>query len=187
MTDTAHTEPAAPAPDPPQRRDTRTTLVLAVVAAVAVVALAAVAVVAVTRDDGGTTVDSSGMPGSTMGSDHMMNGTMSGSMSGSMAGHGANSPTVPGARQVAVAATSFRFTPSEIHVRAGEDVTIALTAADLAHDFTIDELGVHVVAAPGQQGTGGLHAPDTAGTYTAYCSVSGHRDAGMKVTVVVDA
>jgi heme/copper-type cytochrome/quinol oxidase subunit 2 len=108
-------------------------------------------------------------------------------MDNSMMGYDAPSATVPGARQVGVSSTSFSFTPDVIHVRAGEDVTIVLAAADIAHDFTIDELDVHVAAAPGQTGRGGLHAPSTPSRYTAYCSVSGHRRAGMTASVVIDA
>jgi heme/copper-type cytochrome/quinol oxidase subunit 2 len=125
----------------------------------------------------------------------MMNGPMAGSshmagsdhMAGSMMNHGSSSPTVVGAREIAVSATSFRFQPSEIHVRTGEDVTIVLAASDVGHDFTIDELGVHVVATPGQPGRGGLHAPASPGRYTVYCSVAGHRQAGMTASLVVDA
>lgn len=68
----------------------------------------------------------------------MMGGSM---MNGPMMGHGASSPTVPGAREIAVTSTSFRFEPNEIHVRAAQDVTIVLAANDIAHDFTIDALG----------------------------------------------
>ena len=172
-----------PEPSQPPGRNTVTAAV-AVLAVVAVIALAVVAIVAVTNRDNGHTamMGTNGMPG-TMASGQMMNGSM---MNGPMAGHGSSSPTVPGAREIAVTATSFRFEPAEIHVRAGEDVTIVLAAGDLAHDFTIDALGFHVAAAPGQPGRGGLHAPSTPARYTAYCSVAGHRQAGMTATVIVD-
>jgi nitrite reductase (NO-forming) len=184
MTDTMHAPPSPPEPAPPPGRNTVTAAV-AVLAVVAVIALAVVAIVAVTnRDDGHTTmIGTNGMPG-TMGSSQMMGGSM---MNGPMMGHRSSSPTVPGAREVAITAMSFRFDPAEIHVQAGEDVTILLAASDVAHDFTIDALDVHVAAAPGQLGRGGLHAPSTPGRYTAYCSVAGHRQAGMTATVVVDA
>ena len=80
-----------------------------------------------------------------------------------------------------------RPNPATVAVRAGEDVTIVLAASDIGHDFTVDDLGVHVAAAPRQLGRGGLHAPATTGRYTAYCSVAGHEQAGMTATVVVDA
>ena len=184
MTDTMQAPPAPPEPSPSPGRNPVTAAV-AVLAVVAVIALAVVAIVAVTNRDNGHArmMGTNGMPG-TMGSSQMMGGSM---MNGPMMGQGSSSPTVPGAREIAVTATSFRFAPSEIHVRTGEDVTIVITATDVAHDFTIDALGFHVVAAPGQPGRGGLHAPSTAGRYTAYCSVPGHRQAGMTATVVVDA
>ena len=184
MTDTTQAPPAPLEPSPPPGRNPLTAAV-AVLAVVAVIALAVVAIVAVNnRGNGHTTMmGTNGMPG-TMGSSQMMGGSM---MNGPMMGHGSSSPTVPGVREIAVTATSFRFEPNEIHVRAGEDVTIVLTASDIAHDFTIDALGFHVAAAPGQPGRGGLHSQSTPGRYTAYCSVAGHRQAGMTATVIVDA
>ena len=156
-------------------------MLLAVLAAVAITALAMLAILApIGGDEGHTSMMNNGqMAGPMMGPVQMMDN--------SMMGHDAPSATVPGARQVRVSSTSFRFTPDEIHVRAGEDVTIVLAAADIAHDFTIDELDVHVAASPGQTGRGGLHAPSTPGRYTAYCSVAGHRSAGMTATVIVDS
>ncbi len=184
MTDTMQAPPAPPEPTPSPGRNTVTAAV-AVLAVVAVIALAVVAIVAVTnRGNGHTTMmGANGTPGPMMGQGQMMGGS---TMNGPMTGHGSSSPTVPGAREIAVTATSLRFDRTEIHVRAGEDVTIVLTASDIAHDFTIDTLGFHVAAAPGQPGRGGLHAPSTPGRYTAYCSVAGHRQAGMTATVIVD-
>ena len=180
MTETL--DPSAPAHETreSERRNTNRIL-LAVLAAVAITALAMLAILApMGGDQGHTSMMNNGqMPGPMMGNYQMMDN--------SMMGHDAPSATVPGAREVPVSSTSFRFTPDEIHVRANEDVTVVLTASDIAHDFTIDELDVHVAASPGQTGRGGLHAPRTAGRYTAYCSVAGHRSAGMTATVVVDS
>lgn len=181
MTDTIDAAPAAPVADSPSPdRRNLTMVVLAVIATVAVVALALVAILAVTDDDRHTMMDGSGaMPGSMMGPGGMMDGAMP--------GHRASSPTVLGARQIAVASRTFRFTPNEIHVGAGEDVTIVLTTTDIPHDFTVDELDLHVVATPGRPGTGGFRAPSEPGRYAAYCAVAGHREAGMTATLVVDA
>lgn len=116
----------------------------------------------------------------------MMNGDMGdGSMGGGM-DHGSSSPVVDGARRVDVSATSFEFTPKEIMVTAGEDIAIALTADDLLHDFTVDELDAHVAADKGETAEGGLRA-DEPGEYTYYCSVAGHREAGMEGTLIVKA
>jgi heme/copper-type cytochrome/quinol oxidase subunit 2 len=172
MTDTMQAPVLPPAPPAGPRRNPALTA-LTTLAILAVVALGIVAVIAVAdRDNGTTMMGTNGMPSS------MMNG--------SMMGHGTSSPTIPGGREIAVTATAFKFDPTEIHVRAGEDITIVLTASDSVHDFTIDELAFHVAASPGQQGRGSFHAPATAGRYTAYCSVAGHRQAGMTVTVVID-
>lgn len=99
-------------------------------------------------------------------------------------GHGDNSDTADDARTIAVTGTSFEFDPPTIAVEAGEAIEIELTAADLEHDFVIDELDAHIAAEPGETATGGFVA-DEADTYTYYCSVPGHRDAGMEGELVV--
>jgi cytochrome c oxidase subunit II len=114
-------------------------------------------------------------------SDSGMDGTMGGGM-----GHDDTSPVADGARRIEVTATSFEFDPEEITVTAGEDVAIVLTSEDLLHDFTIDELDAHVAADADETSEGGLRA-DEPGRYTFYCTVAGHRDAGMEGTLIVDA
>jgi cytochrome c oxidase subunit 2 len=119
-------------------------------------------------------------------SDSGMDGTMGGSMGhdGAM-GHEETSPVADGARRIEVTATSFEFDPDEITVTAGEDVAIVLTSEDLLHDFAIDELDAHVAADADETNEGGLRA-DEPGRYTFYCTVTGHRDAGMEGTLVVE-
>jgi plastocyanin len=101
-------------------------------------------------------------------------------------GHDESSPVADGAREVEVTATSFAFDPDEITVMAGEDIAIVLTSDDLLHDFTIDELDVHVAAEADETAEGGLQA-DEPGRYTYYCTVEGHRAAGMEGTLIVEA
>ncbi len=103
---------------------------------------------------------------------------------GAMGGHDESTPVAEGARRIEVAGTSFAFDPEEITVAAGEDVAIVLTSDDLLHDFTIDEIDVHVSADRGETAEGGLRA-DKPGKYTYYCTVAGHRAAGMEGTLVV--
>ena len=121
-------------------------------------------------------------------SDSGMDGTMGGGMGhdGAM-GHDESSPVADGARRIEVTARSFEFDPAEITVTAGEDVAIVLTSEDLLHDFTIDELDAHVAADADETNEGGLHAPDEAGRYAYYCTVSGHQEAGMEGTLIVEA
>ena len=99
--------------------------------------------------------------------------------------HGESSEAADDARVIEVSATSFEFTPSDISVEAGEDVAIELTSEDTLHDFTIDDLDAHVAADAGEAETGGFRA-DEPGEYTYYCSVDGHREAGMEGTLVVE-
>lgn len=100
-------------------------------------------------------------------------------------GHDEAGDVAADARVVLVAATSFEFGPDEIEAEAGEDLAIELTSEDIEHDFVIDELDLHVVGVESRETkTGGFTAPAT-GTYTYYCSVVGHRDAGMEGTLVV--
>ena len=98
--------------------------------------------------------------------------------------HG-ETPVAEGARRIDVNATSFAYDPDEITVDTGEDVAIVLTSDDLLHDFVIDELDVHVAADRDETAEGGLRA-DTAGEDTYYCTVAGHREAGMEGTLVVE-
>lgn len=113
-------------------------------------------------------------------SDSGMDGPMGGGM-----GHDDTSPVADGARRIEVTARSFEFAPDEITVTAGEDIAIALTSEDLLHDFTIDELDAHVAADADETNEGGLRA-DEPGRYTYYCTVAGHREAGMEGTLIVE-
>lgn len=125
------------------------------------------------------------------GDDDVPVGSPKGSMSeqmdddpGDMHDHDESSPVAAGARRVEVSATSFEFDPDEMTIDAGEDIAIVLTSDDILHDFTIDDLDVHVAAGRGETAEGGLRA-DEPGEYTYYCTVAGHREAGMEGTLVV--
>jgi plastocyanin len=100
-------------------------------------------------------------------------------------GHSESSPVADGAREIEVTASSFEFGPDEIIVAAGEDVAIVLTSTDVLHDFAVDELDIHVAADADETVEGGLRAEDE-GEYTYYCTVPGHREAGMEGTLIVE-
>jgi plastocyanin len=103
---------------------------------------------------------------------------------GSSSSTSGTATTVPGAGALAVTAKSFSFTPKEIDVKAGSTATLSLHSTDLAHDFTVKELDIHV-AVQGGKTTSKSITFDKPGTYTFYCSVAGHREAGMEGTLVV--
>jgi plastocyanin len=90
-----------------------------------------------------------------------------------------------GARTIEVVGDDFTFDPSEITVEAGEDVAIELTSADAVHDFTVAEADFKVAAKRGDTEQLGLRIDDP-GAYTYYCSLPGHRDAGMEGTLTVE-
>jgi nitrite reductase (NO-forming) len=85
-----------------------------------------------------------------------------------------------------VAAAGVRFEQAELRAQVGETVALRLENRDAAgHSFDIDELNVHVAIVPGEP-TLALFRPAAAGTYTYYCAVPGHREAGMQGTLVVE-
>ncbi|MBI2866301.1 MAG: cupredoxin domain-containing protein [Chloroflexi bacterium] len=84
--------------------------------------------------------------------------------------------------EVAVTARYASFTPSAITVKQGESVTLTLTSVDIGHTFTIEELGINIPVGAGQTVTREIKV-DRSGSYTFYCSVIGHRAAGMEGTL----
>lgn len=101
-------------------------------------------------------------------------------------GGGDDAPTTaPASGSVNVEAGDLYFEPTSLTAAAGDvQVTVENTGA-VEHDFVIEEIGdVEVVYAdPGATVTGTVNLE--AGTYTFYCSVPGHRAAGMEGTLTV--
>jgi plastocyanin len=140
----------------------------------AAVIVAATVVVACGDDDDDTAADGR----------HPMNDSSSTDHGGM--NHDETGAVAPGARRIEVGGRSYAFEPAQITVRAGEEVAIALTSEDTLHDFTVEEVDIHVVAAEaGQTEAGGLRV-DEPGRYTFYCTVAGHRQGGMEGTLVVE-
>ena len=110
----------------------------------------------------------------------------SGSSMGSMHGsnESPNAPVVKGGREIRVSGSSFRFNPKTINIATNENVTIVFTATDAEHDVTIEKFGHIVHAQKGMTARGGLKI-SAPGRYTYYCSVSGHRAAGMTGELIV--
>jgi nitrite reductase (NO-forming) len=76
------------------------------------------------------------------------------------------------------------FRPSAITAVKGQTVKLTVYSADRPHTFTIDELGIDIAADMGQTVTEEFTV-EKAGTFTFYCAVPGHRDAGMEGTLKV--
>ncbi len=92
--------------------------------------------------------------------------------------------SIEGAPELAVTGGSFSFEPVELTINAGQLANIALTSTDVLHDFNVENHGFHLAVDPGETAVGGLTVEE-AGTYTIYCSVPGHREAGMEATLTV--
>lgn len=90
------------------------------------------------------------------------------------------------ATTVAVTGTdALEFDPGTLTASAGT-VTVELTAEDAAeHTFVIEELDDTEVVAVGPGETASGSADLESGAYTFYCSVPGHRSAGMEGELTV--
>ena len=90
---------------------------------------------------------------------------------------------------VEVRATDMlKFEPATITVKRGTPVRLTLTSTGaLEHDWVVDNLDgkkVQVHAGPKASATVEF-TPTAAGSYEFYCSIPGHREAGMKGTLIV--
>jgi uncharacterized cupredoxin-like copper-binding protein len=88
-----------------------------------------------------------------------------------------------------VGTDTLTFEPTGFTVPAGEEVTVELTSeAAVEHDFVIEDVDGQDLdvahADPGETETG-TFTIDDAGTYQFFCSVPGHREAGMEGTLDV--
>ena len=100
-------------------------------------------------------------------------------------GDGATTTGAAEPQEVSVSAMEFAFEPGSLSVTAGSPVTVTLENAGQApHDFVIDGFDFGLLTDPGDSNS------DTetfeAGTYTFYCSIPGHREAGMEGTLTAD-
>jgi plastocyanin len=89
-----------------------------------------------------------------------------------------------GGGAITIVATEFEFDPADVSIPAdtATDITIDNQGV-VEHDWTIDELDVEIYADPGESVTQSITA--AAGTYEVYCSIPGHREAGMVGTLTV--
>lgn len=76
----------------------------------------------------------------------------------------------------------MRFTPDDPTVAAGETVFLLDNQGRLIHDLVIDGVQVAEVAG-GSQGAGQIDLEP--GSYEMWCSIPGHRSAGMEGTLEV--
>ncbi len=77
------------------------------------------------------------------------------------------------------------YDQASLMVEPGDTITL-VNEDPMVHDVTVDELDLQATAGPGE--TIEFTIPDDAsGTYVFYCSIPGHRDAGMEGSIMVGA
>jgi uncharacterized cupredoxin-like copper-binding protein len=83
---------------------------------------------------------------------------------------------------------TLRFSPEALTATVGQTVNVTLESSGaLEHAFIIDEFSVNIGPVPGGQSGNGSFTPAQAGTFTYYCNVPGHREAGMEGTLTVNS
>lgn len=79
----------------------------------------------------------------------------------------------------------FAFSPKPIEVPASQKVTLELkNTGTVEHDLAIDAIGFRAIAKPAQTVTRVIGPLAAGTTYPVYCSVAGHKEAGMTATLV---
>lgn len=90
----------------------------------------------------------------------------------------AASASQPSGTEISIDATEFAFDPGTISIPAGVAETVTLVnKGTIEHDITVDALSVKIHAGVGDTVSGTVTA--AAGTYEFYCSIPGHKEAGM--------
>jgi plastocyanin len=88
-------------------------------------------------------------------------------------------------KEIEVRSEGLVFTPSEIRVNRGDTVRITYVNTRGTHDWTLDEFDVATARIPAGQSETVEFVADQAGEFEFYCSVPGHRAAGMYGRFVV--
>lgn len=90
-----------------------------------------------------------------------------------------------GATTLTVSASEFAFDPASLSAPADSEVTVTVeNVGTVEHDLTIDEANLKVATPVTETASGTFTLP--AGSYTFYCSVPGHKEAGMEGTLTVE-
>ena len=87
---------------------------------------------------------------------------------------------------ITMEAGTFFFKPSELKIEKDKPVKIVITNTGGMHDFVIDELNVKSKVVSDGENLEVVFTPSKAGSFEFYCSVSNHRQMGMKGTIVVE-
>jgi len=86
---------------------------------------------------------------------------------------------------VQMKAFSMGFNPTVIKIKSGGYFDINISNTDIIHSFDIDEMGIHQTLEGGESKKIRINAMEP-GVYEYYCSIPGHREAGMKGALIVE-
>lgn len=88
-------------------------------------------------------------------------------------------------KTISITAQRFSFSPNEITVKKGEEITLEITSTDVSHGLLIEDLGVRTEIKKGKS-TEVKFTPETAGTFQGKCAhFCGKGHGSMKMTVHV--
>jgi plastocyanin len=112
-------------------------------------------------------------------------GSSSGGSSGSSSGGSSGSSS----SGTSVSLSEFKLTPSSLSAKAGDTVSVQNTGT-VAHNLVVADSTGKILAqtssiAAGASAQLALPSSVTAGSYTIYCSVPGHKQQGMTGTLTV--
>ena len=95
-------------------------------------------------------------------------------------------PAAPAKQSVEILCQKSYYTPSTIHLKKGEPVTLVFRSKDVTHGVAIDAFKVAVEVAPGPPTSVDI-TPDQAGTFDFHCVVRcGKGHANMHGTIIVE-
>lgn len=93
-------------------------------------------------------------------------------------------PAPAAAGGVAITASYAKFQPNQIEAAKDKATRLDLTSSDVNHTFTVDDLGINISIPAGKSASQTI-TPTKSGTFTFYCAVPGHRQAGMEGKLTV--
>ncbi len=103
---------------------------------------------------------------------------------GSGGSSGYTEPKGPAGAQLSFAARNFAFTPKNANAPAGI-IGITVKSTSGGHDFVIEGLSGFKLSTPGSGDTASAKVDLKKGKYTFYCTLPGHRAAGMQGTLTI--
>lgn len=97
----------------------------------------------------------------------------------------AGSTEAPAGEKITVVGKEFSYDPATLTLKAGQPFTVVLrNTGSIEHDITVDDAKFKLTV-PGNNTREKALEVDKPGTYQFYCSLPGHKSAGMKGELTV--